>query len=59
MKTDEILVELAKEHNLHHVTTFTRNIHNKVMPSLNSPTNEKGKTVTTMTNEFIVVLRKV
>ena len=59
LKTDEILVELAKEHNLHHVTTFTRNIHNKVMPSLNSPTNEKGKTVTTMTNEFIVVLRKV
>lgn len=43
LKTDEILVELAKKHNLHHVTTFTRNIHNKVMPSLNSPTNEKGK----------------
>lgn len=59
LKTDKILVEFAKEHNLHHVVTFTRNIHNKVMPSLNSPTNEKGKTVTTMTNEFIVVLRKL
>lgn len=59
LRTDQILVELAKEHQLHHVTTFTRNIHNKVMPALNSPSNEKGKTVPTMTNEFIVVLRKI
>lgn len=59
LETNKILVELAKEHNLHHVTTFTRNIHNKVMPSLNSPTNKKGKTTPTMTNEFIVVLRKL
>ena len=29
------------------------------MPALNSPSNEKGKTVPTMTNEFIVVLRKI
>lgn len=59
LKTDEILVELAKKHNLQHVITFTRNIHNKVMPSLNSPSNKKGKKITTMTNEFIVVLRKI
>lgn len=59
LRTDQILVELAKEHQLHHVTTFTRNIHNKVMPALNSPSNEKGKTVPTITNEFIVVLRKI
>lgn len=29
------------------------------MPSLNSPTNEVGAKVTTMTNEHIVVLRKI
>lgn len=59
LETDKILVELAKKHKLQHVTTFTRNIHKKVMPSLNSPSNVKGKKITTMTNEFIVVLRKI
>lgn len=59
LKTDEILVELAEKYNLKHITTFTRNIHNKVMPSLNSPSNKKGKKVTTMNNEFIVVFKKI
>lgn len=59
LRTDEILVELAEKYNLEHITTFTRNIHNKVMPSLNSPSNKKGKKVTTMTNEFIIVLKKI
>ena len=59
LETDKILVELAKKHQLQHVTTFTRNIHKKVMPSLNSPSNVKGKKITTMTNEFIVVLRRI
>lgn len=59
LKTDEILVELAEKYNLKHITTFTRNIHNKVMPSLNSPSNKKGKKVTTMNNEFIIVLKKI
>jgi modification methylase mvaI len=58
LETDKILVELSKKYGMIHVTTFTRNIHNKVMPSLNSPSNKKGKKNTTMTNEFIVVLRK-
>ncbi len=58
LETDKILVELAAKYGLKHVTTFVRNIHNKVMPSRNSPTNKKGKTMSTMTNEFIVVLRK-
>ena len=38
--------------------TIDRNIINKVMPSLNSPTNESGVKAETMTNEHIVVLRK-
>ena len=58
LKTDEILVELGKNLGLHHVMTMDRNISNKVMPSLNSPTNEAGKKVKTMCEELIVVLRK-
>lgn len=58
LKTDEILVELGKNLGLQHVMTMGRNISNKVMPSLNSPTNKAGKKVKTMCEELIVVLRK-
>lgn len=58
LQTDVIISELAEQYGLETVYTINRNIPNKVMPSLNSPTNESGKTVTTMTMEHIVVLRK-
>lgn len=58
LQTDIIISELAEQYGLETVYTIDRNIPNKVMPSLNSPTNESGKTVTTMTMEHIVVLRK-
>ena len=58
LQTDVIISELAEQHGLKTVYTIDRNIPNKVMPSLNSPTNESGKTVTTMTMEHIVILRK-
>lgn len=58
LKTSDIIIEMGKECGLEHVYTIGRNIPNKVMPSLNSPTNEIGKKVTTMTNEHIVILRK-
>lgn len=56
--TDVILTELGNKYNLHHVTTVKRNIPNKRMPKENSPTNVVGEKVTTMNNEFIVILRK-
>lgn len=56
--TDRIIVELGKKYGLVEVYDIPRNIPNKVMPSKNSPTNEVGKTVSTMTNEHIVILRK-
>lgn len=56
--TDKIIEELADSHDLDYVYTIDRNIVNKVMPSLNSPTNEAGQKVTKMTNEHIVILRK-
>lgn len=58
LKTDVIITEIADSYGLEHVYTIDRNIINKVMPSLNSPTNESGIKAETMTNEHIVVLRK-
>lgn len=58
LNTDLIIAEMAKKYELNHIYTFNRNIVNKVMPSVNSPTNEKGKTISTMMNEYIVVLKK-
>ena len=58
LPTDEIIAELAQNYGMEYVTTVHRNIVNKVMPSANSPTNEVGKTLTTMNTENIVVLRK-
>ena len=57
--TDKIIEEIAQYYNLQYVYTIDRNIVNKVMPSANSPTNESGKTSSTMTVEHIVVLRKL
>lgn len=58
LRTDRILIELSKKYELTHIYSIGRNIPNKVMPSLNSPTNEAGKKVATMTTEHIVIFRK-
>ena len=58
LKTDIIIREISKHYNIQYLCTLDRNILNKVMPSRNSPTNISGKTVTTMVNEHIVVLKK-
>jgi hypothetical protein len=41
------------------VALHQRAIPNKRMPKINSPTNVKGETSTTMCNEFIFVLKKL
>lgn len=41
-----------------HIDTIVREIPSKRMPSKNSPTNEQGKTISTMNNEYIVILQK-
>lgn len=56
--TDVIISELSAHYSLEKIYSIDRNIPNKVMPSLNSPSNVAGEKVTTMTNEHIVVLRK-
>ena len=57
--TDKIIEEISQNYRLQYVYTINRNIVNKVMPSANSPTNEVGKTSSTMTEEHIVILRKL
>lgn len=59
LKTNEILIELAEQYNLKHITTSNRKIRKKMIPPFNSPSNKKGEKVTTMTNEFIIVLKKI
>lgn len=58
IETDEITKKMFKINGFRHIETIIRSIPNKRMPSRNSPTNEVGKTSSTMTNEYIVVLRK-
>ena len=58
LKTDKIIKEIASQYYMDYVYTIDRNIINKVMPSLNSPTNIVGEKSETMCNEHIVVLRK-
>ncbi len=58
LQTDVIITELAPQYGLVPVHTVDRNIPNKVMPALNSPTNITGAKASTMTMEHIVILRK-
>ncbi len=56
--TDVIISEIAAGYGLTTIHTVDRNIPNKVMPARNSPTNVAGNTLSTMTMEHIVILRK-
>jgi len=58
--TDKIMSEMFMAHGKYrYITTHERAIPNKRMPKINSPTNVKGETATTMCNEFIFVLQKI
>lgn len=59
LPTDEITKLFFEENRFKHIDTFIRNIPNKRMPKRNSPTNEVGKTSTTMNSEYIVIMKKV
>lgn len=56
--TDEFTKSIFEQFEFEHKYTFIRNIPNKRMPRKNSPTNETGKTATTINNEYIVVMNK-
>lgn len=56
--TDLIIAELFQKRGYQHHQTIVRSIPSKRMPKKNSPTNEKGKLVSTMNEEYIVILQK-
>lgn len=59
LPTHQIIKELFEQQDVKLVTMFSRNIPNKRMPIVNSPTNLKGSTAKTMTGEIILVFRKL
>lgn len=56
---DYYTAEMFEKCGFEHIKTIVRNIPNKRMPSKTSPTNKAGNKVSTMTNEYIVILKKV
>lgn len=59
LNTDKFIAESFERENFKHLFTYKRVISNKRMPLKNSPTNKKGLLSNTMTEEFIVVLKKI
>ncbi len=58
LPTDEITIELFESAGFKHIETIVRNIPNKRMPSKNSPSNVTGVKGVTMTNEYIIVMKR-
>lgn len=56
---DEITKAFFERNGFEHIITIIREIPNKKMPKRNSPSNEVGKTDTTMNYEYIVILKKI
>jgi DNA modification methylase len=55
---DYFTIEAFEKNGFKHLKTIVRKIPNKKMPNKTSPTNKKGENVSTMMNEFIVILEK-
>lgn len=58
LPTDQFTAWAFTEHGFEFEKIFLRNIPNKRMPSKNSPSNVPGVKSPTMTNEFIVIMKK-
>lgn len=58
LPTDEITKFFFEENGFKHIETIVRNIPNKRMPLKTSPSNKSGKTVKTMKQEYIVIMKK-
>jgi len=59
LPTDQFIAEKFEENGFIHLFTYERQLGNKVMPSLNSPSNKIGEKKSTMTKEFIIVCKKI
>lgn len=58
LPTDEFTRYVFERNGFKHIETIVRNIPNKRQPKKTSPTNKTGKTVSTMTHEYIVIMKK-
>lgn len=56
---DYFTAEMFEQCGFRHIDTLVREIPNKRMPSLTSPTNKVGSRVQTMSHEYIVILEKM
>lgn len=56
---DYFTAEMFEQCGFEHINTIVREIPNKRMPSLTSPTNKTGNHVQTMSHEYIVILEKI
>ncbi len=59
LPTDMAIRNFFEENGFLYIHTYTRQIPNKRMPSKNSPTNIVGKLDDTMTQEYIVVMKRI
>ena len=58
LKTDQFIAEQFEKRGFKIAPIYKRAIHNKAMPSKNSPTNITGKTEKTMEYEYIIIAQK-
>ncbi|MBV6480292.1 MAG: hypothetical protein HGGPFJEG_03168 [Ignavibacteria bacterium] len=59
LPTDQFIAEKFEEKGFNHILTYERQLGNKTMPSKNSPSNKAGDLKSTMSQEFIVVCKKM
>ena len=58
LPTDIVTEEMLKEEGFHLIEKFERKIRKKRMPSKNSPSNKKGDKQSTMSKEYIIIMKK-
>lgn len=58
LPTDTVTEEMLKEEGFCFIEKFEREIQRKRIPLKNSPSNEKGNKQSTMTKEYIIVMKK-
>ena len=59
LPTDQFIAEQLEKYGCKHLITYERALSSKVMPSQNSPTNQKGLKVNTMLFEYVIINEKV
>ena len=59
LPTDTVTEEMLKEEGFCFIEKFEREIQRKRMPLKNSPSNEKGNKQSTMSKEYIIIMKKL